>query len=195
MYSNAVGQPLCLHGTSNISQSLVQEMVRETGEVGERNRVIGWAFLLLPRIRAIWKCLRNTCHYESCPWIAQAKSIIGKLRGRQNVFMCLMDVSHRYTWMWVLGIHLLGTAQRSFLVYTFSSSVLTQQPLNTMASKSSDPLSLGHPADGDSGYDNEIFTSSPTAWRYGLFIWWGTEVKVTPFPKYPYTGTQLPMHL
>lgn len=39
------------------------------------------------------------------------------------------------------------------LVYTLSSSVLPQQTLNTMASKPFAPLLLGHPVDGDSGYD------------------------------------------
>lgn len=54
-----------------------------------------------------------------------------------------------------------------FLVYTFSSSVLTQQTLNTMASKPFDPLLLGYPADGDSGYDSGIFiTYSMEAWTF-----------------------------
>lgn len=44
-----------------------------------------------------------------------------------------------------------------FLVDTLSSSVLTQQILNTMASKPFAPLLRGHPADGDSGYNSEIF--------------------------------------
>lgn len=71
------------------------------------------------------------------PQDVTSTGIMGMIGGRPNVFfMCFMEVSECW------GSTCRAQLRSDFLVYTFSSSVLTRQPPNTMASKPSDPLTL-----------------------------------------------------
>jgi hypothetical protein len=77
------------------------------------------------------------------PQDVTSRGVMGMIRGRPNVFMCFMDVSHGDPWSCVLGGSTCRAQLRSYsLVYAFPSSVLTQQPPNIMASRPSGPLTL-----------------------------------------------------